>query len=119
VFGCGGDRDPSKRPLMGAIAARDADRVWITSDNPRGEPPEVIAEEILAGVEAQSTNVTIELDRGAAIHAAVRTAERTDIVVVAGKGHETKQDLGNPCIPFSDVDVARAAWEAQGQSGRA
>ena len=111
VFGCGGDRDTGKRPLMGKAAARRCDRIWITSDNPRNEDPAAIAQEIVSGIDGGSDAV-IELDRSAAIHAAVSAAELDDVVVIAGKGDETTQDLGTKCLPFSDVEVARRAWRS-------
>jgi UDP-N-acetylmuramoyl-L-alanyl-D-glutamate--2,6-diaminopimelate ligase len=112
VFGCGGDRDRGKRPLMGGIAARLADRVWITSDNPRSERPEAIIAEIVAGIGAAGRgldrHVTI-LDRKAAIRSALAWARAGDVVVIAGKGHETYQIIGSAVLPFDDREVARAA----------
>jgi UDP-N-acetylmuramoyl-L-alanyl-D-glutamate--2,6-diaminopimelate ligase len=113
VFGCGGDRDRGKRPLMGGIAARLADRVWVTSDNPRSERPEAIIDEIVAGIPtsgpaAASRHVTIA-DRKAAIHSALEWARAGDVVVIAGKGHETYQIVGAEVLPFDDREVARAA----------
>lgn len=108
VFGCGGNRDATKRPLMGAIAARDADHVVITSDNPRLESPTVILAQILAGV-AGHDDVDVIEDRRAAIHGAVREAARGDVILLAGKGHEDYQDLGGVKRPFSDVQEAQAA----------
>jgi len=115
VFGCGGDRDRGKRPRMGAIASRLADRVWVTSDNPRSEPPEAIIAEILAGVPDahRGDRVTAVPDRRAAIRAAIGWARAGDIVVIAGKGHETYQVLGAQVVPFDDRAEARAAIEAR------
>ena len=102
VFGCGGDRDRGKRPLMGRIAALGADRVIVTSDNPRTEDPDAIIAEIMTGVPAEA-DCTVESDRRAAIHAAVREARAGDVVLVAGKGHEQYQIIGAERLPF---DVA-------------
>jgi UDP-N-acetylmuramoyl-L-alanyl-D-glutamate--2,6-diaminopimelate ligase len=108
VFGCGGDRDRGKRPLMGGIAARRCDRVWVTSDNPRTERPEAIVEEVLAGVPREAAaRVEAEVDRGAAIARALRWARRNDTVVIAGKGHETYQIIGANILPFDDREIAR------------
>jgi UDP-N-acetylmuramoyl-L-alanyl-D-glutamate--2,6-diaminopimelate ligase len=113
VFGAGGDRDRAKRPLMGEIAARLADRVIVTSDNPRSEPPEAIIDEILGGVPQGAFHVEREADRRAAIARAVELAEPGDVVVVAGKGHEQGQEhAGGRKEPFDDVEVARAALRA-------
>jgi UDP-N-acetylmuramoyl-L-alanyl-D-glutamate--2,6-diaminopimelate ligase len=111
VFGCGGDRDRGKRPLMGAIAARLADRVWITSDNPRSEPPEAIIGDIVAGIPGGPVldrHETIP-DRKAAIQRALAWAGAGDVVVIAGKGHETYQIIGSEVLPFDDRDQARIA----------
>ena len=119
VFGAGGDRDRAKRPLMGAIAARLADRVIVTSDNPRSEPPEAIIDEILAGVPAGAFHVEREADRRAAIARAIALAEPGDVIVVAGKGHEQGQEHADGRIePFDDVEVARAALRAARQPAR-
>lgn len=107
VFGCGGDRDRGKRPLMGAAAARFADYTFVTSDNPRTEDPQAIVDEILPGIGDAPHGV--ELDRRAAIEAAVRAAEPGDVVLIAGKGHENYQIVGTEALPFADVEVARAA----------
>jgi len=113
VFGAGGDRDRAKRPVMGSIAARLADRVIVTSDNPRSEPPESIIEEILAGVPAGAFHVEHDPDRRAAIARAVALAEPGDVIVIAGKGHEQGQEhAGGRVEPFDDVEVARAALRA-------
>jgi UDP-N-acetylmuramoyl-L-alanyl-D-glutamate--2,6-diaminopimelate ligase len=108
VFGCGGDRDRTKRPIMGEIAARVADRVWVTSDNPRSERPEAIIDEIVAGMPAADrARCTTRADRRAAIADALRWAEAGDSVVIAGKGHEAYQIVGDTVLPFDDCDVAR------------
>jgi UDP-N-acetylmuramoyl-L-alanyl-D-glutamate--2,6-diaminopimelate ligase len=111
VFGCGGDRDRGKRPLMGGIAARLCDRVWITSDNPRSERPEAIIAEIATGIPgglAVDRHETIP-DRKAAIRSALAWARAGDVVVIAGKGHETYQIVGTEVLPFDDRAIARAA----------
>ncbi len=108
VFGCGGDRDRGKRPQMGRIARKRADRVVVTSDNPRGEEPQAILEEILAGI-ADRRDVTALVDRRAAIRRAILEAEPGDVVVVAGKGHETYQVIGTFVNHFDDRDEVRAA----------
>jgi UDP-N-acetylmuramoyl-L-alanyl-D-glutamate--2,6-diaminopimelate ligase len=116
VFGCGGDRDRAKRPRMGATAAALADAVFVTSDNPRSEPPLAIIDAVVAGIASEHRGkVTTEPDRAAAIGAAVSSAEPGDVVVVAGKGHETTQTIGDRAIDFDDRVVARRAlayWSA-------
>jgi len=109
VFGCGGDRDPGKRPGMGRVAARLADRVVVTSDNPRSEEPAKIIRDIVAGVPGGGGAVEIEPDRGAAIRRAVTEAGRGDIVLLAGKGHETYQEVRGVRHPFSDLQAAGEA----------
>jgi UDP-N-acetylmuramoyl-L-alanyl-D-glutamate--2,6-diaminopimelate ligase len=111
VFGCGGDRDRGKRPLMGAIASRWADRVWVTSDNPRSEAPEAIVEEVVAGIPPaeRAGRVVSRVDRREAIRAAVQWAEAGDVVLIAGKGHEPYQIVGTQVLPFDDREEARAA----------
>jgi UDP-N-acetylmuramoyl-L-alanyl-D-glutamate--2,6-diaminopimelate ligase len=112
VFGAGGDRDRGKRPLMGAIAAREADIALVTSDNPRSEDPDAIIAEILSGIEDR-TGVEAEADRHAAIARAVALAEPGDVLVIAGKGHEQGQEFaGGRKEPFDDVTVAREALRA-------
>jgi UDP-N-acetylmuramoyl-L-alanyl-D-glutamate--2,6-diaminopimelate ligase len=106
VFGCGGDRDRAKRPLMGAIATRLADSVIVTSDNPRSEEPEAIITEILRGV---AGTVEVEADRATAIARALEEAGEGDVVVIAGKGHEQGQEFADRTIPFDDREVAREA----------
>ena len=115
VFGCGGDRDRAKRPLMGEIAARLADRTYVTTDNSRSEDPAAIVEEILAGVPAGGVggDVVTVLDRRAAIHDAIADARPGDVVVVAGKGHETGQTADGHTTPFDDRLVARAELVAR------
>ena len=108
VFGCGGNRDATKRPLMGAIAARDADAVVVTSDNPRAEPPAAILAEIVAGI-AEPTKVTVVEDRRAAIARAIASADARDVILVAGKGHEDYQDIAGVKHPFSDAAEAEHA----------
>jgi len=109
VFGCGGNRDRGKRPQMGAIAHRLADRVLLTNDNPRREPPAAIAAEIRAGATGPGATWDQELDRAAAIARAIDEAGAGDVVVIAGKGHEDTQEIAGEILPFSDVEVARAA----------
>jgi UDP-N-acetylmuramyl-tripeptide synthetase len=101
VFGCGGDRDPIKRPLMGAMAAAHADRVIVTSDNPRGENPQAIIDQILPGL-AEFEPTVAEADRALAIALALSQADAADVVLVAGKGHEDYQEVGGIRQPFSD-----------------
>ena len=109
VFGAGGDRDRGKRPLMGAIAAREADIAIVTSDNPRSEDPDAIIAEILTGIEDRG-GVEVDADRRAAIRRAVELAEAGDVLVIAGKGHEQGQEFaGGRKEPFDDVAVAREA----------
>jgi UDP-N-acetylmuramoyl-L-alanyl-D-glutamate--2,6-diaminopimelate ligase len=109
VFGCGGDRDRGKRPLMGEIAARLADRVIVTSDNPRSEDPDAIIQEILEG---SGPEVEHEVDRRVAIDQAISTASAGDVVVIAGKGHEQGQEFeGGRKIPFDDVTVVRESLQ--------
>jgi UDP-N-acetylmuramoyl-L-alanyl-D-glutamate--2,6-diaminopimelate ligase len=109
VFGCGGDRDATKRPLMGAVAGRLSDLVIVTSDNPRSEPPERIIEDIKRGLTPARVPWLAIVDRAEAIDRAVREARAGDLVLVAGKGHEKTQTIGTRVLPFDDVDVARAA----------
>ena len=125
VFGCGGDRDKTKRPLMGAVAARLSDVVVVTSDNPRSENPEQIIEDIKRGIVLppdrigpkgqgpKATPCLAIVDRKAAIERAVRDARAGDLVLVAGKGHEKYQVIGERTLPFDDVEVARAALAAR------
>ena len=117
VFGCGGDRDPGKRPMMGEIASAIADRVVITSDNPRSEDPQRIVEAIAAGAGAAAECV---VDRAQAITRAVGEARADDVVLIAGKGHEPYQEILGQRLPFSDLEQAKralAAWHAR-ENGR-
>ncbi|MCB9779994.1 MAG: UDP-N-acetylmuramoyl-L-alanyl-D-glutamate--2,6-diaminopimelate ligase [Alphaproteobacteria bacterium] len=110
VFGCGGDRDRGKRPGMGQVAAVGATRAWITSDNPRSEDPQQIADEVLMGVpEFARDDVVVELDRAMAIREAIAAATWGDVVLIAGKGHETEQVAGGRSVPFDDRAVAAEA----------
>ena len=123
VFGCGGDRDRDKRPKMGRIAASLSDLAVVTSDNPRSEPPMAIIEEILPGVgewraegrgqraedRGRGTDVVVEPDRRKAIHLAIAAARAGDVVLIAGKGHETYQILGDRTIDFDDRQAALEA----------
>jgi UDP-N-acetylmuramoyl-L-alanyl-D-glutamate--2,6-diaminopimelate ligase len=106
VFGCGGDRDRVKRPLMGEVASRLADRVIVTTDNPRSEEPLAIIDEVLAGTDGDAE---VEPDRAAAIERAIAGADEGDVVVIAGKGHEQGQTFRDETIPFDDREVARDA----------
>ncbi len=115
VFGCGGDRDRGKRPLMGAVAARLADLVILTSDNPRSEDPLAILSEIESGVRAASNVRTIP-DRAEAIAAAILACRPGDALLIAGKGHETYQIVGATTLPFDDREVARAALRRRGHA---
>lgn len=104
VFGCGGDRDPGKRPLMGQAAAEGSDQVFVTSDNPRSEDPMVIIQQILPGI--GTTPCCVEPDRAEAIRRAIGAAQAGDIVLIAGKGHEDYQQIGSVKLPFDDRKVA-------------
>ena len=109
VFGCGGDRDRGKRPLMGAVAARLADRVIVTSDNPRSEEPLAIIDDVLGGIADGEALVEVEPDRRAAIRLAVAGAAEGDVIVIAGKGHEQGQSFADRTLPFSDREEAADA----------
>lgn len=109
VFGCGGDRDKTKRPMMGRVAAHGADYVIVTSDNPRSEEPLDIAQQIIAGIadNEHKAVMSVELDRRSAIELAMMSARKGDLVIIAGKGHETTQTIGDRILPFNDVLVAQ------------
>ncbi|AIJ49001.1 UDP-N-acetylmuramoylalanyl-D-glutamate-2, 6-diaminopimelate ligase [Comamonas testosteroni TK102] len=112
VFGCGGDRDNSKRPLMGQAAQANADGVFVTSDNPRSEVPESIIDQILAGMQAGET-LHVQADRAAAIAQAIARADARDVVLIAGKGHEDYQETKGVRHPFSDMAEAHKALAAR------
>jgi UDP-N-acetylmuramyl-tripeptide synthetase len=112
VFGCGGDRDPTKRPLMAAVVEKNADRVVVTSDNPRGEKPETIISQILLGL-SHNECVQVQADRALAIAETVAAAAPDDVVLLAGKGHEDYQEVGGVKHPFSDKAHAQAALDAR------
>jgi UDP-N-acetylmuramoyl-L-alanyl-D-glutamate--2,6-diaminopimelate ligase len=118
VFGCGGDRDRTKRPLMGAVAGRLSDLIVITSDNPRSEDPQRIIDEVLRGITVNTrkdaSQVLTIVDRRAAIMKAIEVAKPGDLVLVAGKGHEKYQVIGDRTLPFDDVAVAREALARRG-----
>ena len=112
LFGCGGDRDATKRPKMGAIAEKLADKIVITSDNPRSEDPQVIITDIIAGLKSVNTeNVIVEPDRGSAIALLKTIANNNDVVVIAGKGHENYQILKDKTIHFDDREESRKVFE--------
>ncbi len=123
VLGCGGDRDRGKRPVMGQVAATEADVLIVTDDNPRSEVPADIRAEMLAGARsvpaAQAAKIIEQGDRRLAVEQAIALADRGDTVLIAGKGHETGQDVGGVMLAFDDVTVLRDALLARGFSGRA
>jgi UDP-N-acetylmuramoyl-L-alanyl-D-glutamate--2,6-diaminopimelate ligase len=106
VFGCGGDRDRTKRPKMGLAAGEGSDLVIATSDNPRSEDPQMILAEIEPGLKASGVKYTMEPDRATAIRAALGGAARGDVVLIAGKGHEREQILATGTVPFDDAQIA-------------
>jgi UDP-N-acetylmuramoyl-L-alanyl-D-glutamate--2,6-diaminopimelate ligase len=112
VFGCGGDRDPTKRPVMAAVVEKNADRVVVTSDNPRSEKPENIISQILLGL-SHNECVQVQADRALAIAETVAAAAPEDVVLVAGKGHEEYQEVAGVKHPFSDKVHAQAALDAR------
>ncbi len=114
VFGCGGDRDRTKRPLMGQVAAELSDAVIVTSDNPRSEDPLQIINDVMVGVRRFDTKTIVEPDRSAAIHQAIRMANAGDLVLIAGKGHESYQIFRDRTIHFDDREVAREALRGFG-----
>ena len=115
VFGCGGDRDRGKRPMMGRVAERLANRAIVTSDNPRTEPPDQIISDILAGMSDDAIAIS---DRGAAIREAISGAQAGDVVLIAGKGHEDYQVIGEQTLSFSDFDAARECLRQRSADGR-
>jgi len=117
LFGCGGDRDQTKRPLMGRAAGEGSDFVVLTSDNPRSEDPEAILQDVLPGLAATGAPFIVEVDRQRAIHRALDAAETGDIVLIAGKGHEKTQTLNTGTIPFDDVEVASELLRERKRAG--
>jgi UDP-N-acetylmuramyl-tripeptide synthetase len=117
VFGCGGDRDRTKRPLMAAMAEKYADRIVVTSDNPRTENPRAIIDEVLAGLKRRDA-ARIESDRAVAIHSTLSRAMPQDVVLLAGKGHEAFQEIDGAKLPFSDLAQAQAALTARAAAVR-
>ena len=116
VFGCGGDRDRGKRPIMGGIAQRLSDVCYVTSDNPRSEDPKTIIEEILVGMDTAKEGVVVEIDRRKAIFTAIRAAEGGDLIAVCGKGHEDYQIVGSERHHFDDREEAGDAlkeWKSK------
>ncbi len=118
VFGCGGDRDAGKRPLMAAAAEQNADQLMVTSDNPRSESPHAIVDQVLAGLSRRNA-VHVQVDRAAAISEALRLAQPQDVVLLAGKGHENVQEVGGVMLAFSDAAHAQAALAARQAGGGA
>lgn len=118
VFGCGGDRDPGKRPIMGEVAARLSDRAIITNDNPRTEDPQRIAEMVAEGVKSVDVTPSLQLDRHVAIAEAIASAQEGDLVLIAGKGHEDYQILNTGTIHFDDREVARECLRARLSQGQ-
>jgi len=121
LFGCGGDRDRTKRPLMGAVASRLSDVVIVTSDNPRSEDPSRIIEEIKLGIQAADRaagSLFAIVDRVEAIEQAVRIAEPGGLVLLAGKGHEKTQVIGQRELAFDEVEIARAALDRRRAGSR-
>jgi UDP-N-acetylmuramoyl-L-alanyl-D-glutamate--2,6-diaminopimelate ligase len=117
VFGCGGDRDTTKRPFMGAVATAQADKIIVTSDNPRSERPLSIIENILAGV-SRSDRLAVQVDRALAIASAVGQASNEDVILLAGKGHEATQEIAGVKSYFSDRDHASTALRQRAQDRR-
>jgi UDP-N-acetylmuramoyl-L-alanyl-D-glutamate--2,6-diaminopimelate ligase len=109
LFGCGGDRDRTKRPKMGQAAGAGSDFVVATSDNPRSEDPLAILAEIEPGLKASGVNYTVEQDRAAAIGIAIKYAQPGDVILLAGKGHEKEQILAGRTVPFDDAQIALSA----------
>jgi UDP-N-acetylmuramoyl-L-alanyl-D-glutamate--2,6-diaminopimelate ligase len=115
LFGCGGDRDRTKRPKMGRAAGNGSDFVVVTSDNPRSEKPLAIIDEVLVGVRETGVTFVVEPDRGAAIAAAIGAAKSGDIVLLAGKGHEKVQIFADGPVPFDDVEEAERVLREGGK----
>jgi UDP-N-acetylmuramoyl-L-alanyl-D-glutamate--2,6-diaminopimelate ligase len=117
LFGCGGDRDRTKRPLMGEAAGRASDVVVLTSDNPRNEDPLLIINDVIVGLQRTPAKCLVEPDRRRAIEIAIDQARPGDVVLLAGKGHETQQVLRDRTIAFDDRDVARSILRKRGYGG--
>jgi UDP-N-acetylmuramoyl-L-alanyl-D-glutamate--2,6-diaminopimelate ligase len=117
LFGCGGDRDRTKRPVMGRVAGEGSDLVVLTSDNPRSEDPRAIIEDVLPGLRSTGANYVAEPDRRAGIGIALEAARAGDIVLLAGKGHEKVQVLRSGEVPFDDVEVAAQFLAEMGYHG--
>jgi len=113
VFGCGGDRDRAKRAEMSRVAQALADQVLLTSDNPRSEDPMAIVRDIRQGLAEPSTRVQVQVDRARAIAQALSAADPRDVVLIAGKGHETYQEVAGERQPFSDVEQVQLAWRKE------
>ena len=107
VFGCGGDRDATKRPLMGKISQKLSDTCIVTSDNPRTEDPKLIIDDILDGLDKENRNYKVIIDRKEAIEEAIKMAKKDDVVIIAGKGHENYQIIGKTKHHFDDKEIAR------------
>ncbi len=120
LFGCGGDRDRTKRPLMGRAAGEGSDVVYLTSDNPRSEDPEAIMADAVSGLDATGTRYILEADRATAILLALEEARAGDIVLLAGKGHEKTQTLKSGTVPFDDAQIALEILKglSAGRAGR-
>ncbi|MGC9158988.1 MAG: Mur ligase family protein, partial [Terracidiphilus sp.] len=117
LFGCGGDRDRTKRPRMGRAAGQGSDFAVATSDNPRSEDPQAILAEIEPGLKASGVRYTVEPDRAAAIRLALKEAAAGDVVLIAGKGHEKEQILARGAVPFDDAEIALSALGELGYGG--
>src|SRR5690625_419874 len=115
VVGCGGDRDQTKRPLMAQIAAKYADQAIFTSDNPRTEDPDKIVGDMTAGLNEDVHNYKVIMDRSKAITDAINMAEKDDVILIAGKGHETYQQIGHTKYDFDDYKVAEEAIRNKGR----
>jgi len=119
LFGCGGDRDKTKRPKMGRVAGGGSDLVVVTSDNPRSEEPMRIIDEVMLGVRETDATFIVEEDRRAAIEVAIREAKPGDIVLLAGKGHEKVQIFADGTVPFDDVaEAERVLQELRSGAGK-
>ena len=110
VFGCGGDRDKGKRPIMASIAEKQADLIFLTSDNPRTEDPQAILNDMIQGL-AKPQHAVVEVERRQAIRQAIEAAQTGDVVLIAGKGHETYQIIGQQVLHFDDREEAQKCLE--------